>query len=171
MTKTTKTVQNIQDRVIAEVAGEDVLQLVSSLKNKTNVSEFKLAESVSLEINTVRNMLYRLYDVNLVTFTRKKDKKKGWYVYYWTFNPKQIRFVEANLRKKKYEMLRDRMIREQSSQFYLCESRCIRLDFEQATDFSYKCPECGSLLHIDNNEQKIQDIERQMRELERTIRV
>jgi transcription initiation factor TFIIE subunit alpha len=62
--------------VIVEVAGKDVLPLVKALKNKKNVSEFKLADAIKQEINLTRNMLYRLYDHNLVSFIRKKDKKK-----------------------------------------------------------------------------------------------
>ena len=77
--------------VISDVAGEDVVPLVQSLKNKKNVSEFKLAENINKEVNVARNMLYRLYDHNLVSFIRRKDKKKGWYIYYWTFNLKKIR--------------------------------------------------------------------------------
>ena len=75
-------------KTISSVAGEDVLPLVERLRGRQNVSEFILADEVQHEINAVRNMLYRLYHANLVTFTRKKDKQKGWYIYYWTFNPK-----------------------------------------------------------------------------------
>ena len=69
------------DNVVENVAGKDVLPLVKTLKNKKNVSEFKLADDIKEEINTTRNMLYRLLDNNLVSFVRKKDKKKGWYIY------------------------------------------------------------------------------------------
>ncbi|MBW2978857.1 hypothetical protein KY304_01975, partial [Candidatus Woesearchaeota archaeon] len=58
------------DDIICQVAGEDVLPLVKVLKNKKNVSEFKIAESIKKEINLTRNMLYRLYDHNLVSFIR-----------------------------------------------------------------------------------------------------
>jgi transcription initiation factor IIE alpha subunit len=57
--------------VVTAVAGEDVLPLVKQLKNKKNVSEFKLAESLKLEVNVARNMLYRLYHANLVSFIRR----------------------------------------------------------------------------------------------------
>ena len=81
------------EQVVTDVAGEDVIPLIKQLKNKKNVSEFKLAEALELEVNLVRNMLYRLYHANLVSFTRRKDKKKGWYIYYWTFRIKQIKYV------------------------------------------------------------------------------
>ena len=84
------------ETVVGDVVGADVISLVRSLKNKKNVSEFKIAETLKQEVNITRNMLYRLYDANLVTFIRKKDKVKGWYIYYWTFNPKHIGFLAKN---------------------------------------------------------------------------
>ena len=66
---------SIQEAV-SELAGNDVIPLVKALKNKKNVSEFKLADDINEEINKTRNMLYRLYNANLVSFIRKKDKEK-----------------------------------------------------------------------------------------------
>lgn len=156
--------------VISEVAGEDVLPLVKSLKNKKNVSEFKLAENIKQEINITRNMLYRLYNSNLVSFMRKKDKKKGWYIYYWTFNPKMVKYLSSSLKKRRFEHLKERLKREKSSDFFTCESKCVRLDFEQATDFQFKCPECGSLLNQEDNTEKIKKLEKEIKGLEKELK-
>ncbi len=161
----------IVDEVISEVAGEDVLPLVRALKNKKNVSEFKLAEDIDREINEVRNMLYRLYNANLVSFIRKKDKKKGWYIYYWTFNAKRISYLTMDLKKRKFKKLVDRIEVEKNSDFYLCSAnQCIRLDFSQAIDFNFKCPECGALMNQEDSEEKIKDLEREAKELQRDIK-
>ncbi len=110
------------EEVISEVAGEDVLPLVKALKNRKNVSEFVLAEEIKQEINKTRNMLYRLYDSNLVSFIRKKDKKKGWYIYYWTFNSKRIKYLSKSLKKKRLEKLKERLKREKSGDFFTCDN-------------------------------------------------
>src|SRR3989338_5398664 len=128
--------------VVAQVAGQDVLPLVRTLKNKKNISEFKIAEMINQEVNIVRNMLYRLYHANLVSFTRRKDKKKGWYIYYWTFRIKRVAFLGLQIKKEKLEKLLERLHREQASHFFICQNKCVRLDFEQATNFQFKCPEC-----------------------------
>lgn len=153
--------------VISEVAGPDVLPLVKSLKNKSNISEFKLASTLRQEINTVRNMLYRLYNANLVTFIRKKDQKKGWYIYYWTFNTRNIHHLAEEIKKKKVEKITERLTREKNSLFYLCKNKCLRLEFEQAADFEFKCPECGSLLDQEDNRQKIQTLQQEMDTLQK----
>src|SRR3989344_3959385 len=109
----------IIEGVVSEVAGEDVVPLVKVLKNKKNVSEFKLAENINREVNEIRNMLYRLYDANLVSFIRKKDKKKGWYIYYWTFNGKRVKDLVSDLKKKRLEALKQRLSREEGGNFYV----------------------------------------------------
>jgi|ETN02SMinimDraft_4_1059925.scaffolds.fasta_scaffold32236_2 transcription initiation factor TFIIE subunit alpha len=156
----------IIEGVVTEVAGEDTLPLVKYLKDKKNISEFKIAESLKEEVNFTRNMLYRLYHNNLVSFIRKKDKKKGWYIYYWTFNPKTVGHLFGTLRKKRLENLRERLKREQSGQFFICPERCMRLDFEQATNFEFKCVECSQLLSLDENTEVIGKIQSEIDELE-----
>ncbi len=160
----------IIEETISEVSGEDTLKLVRVLKNKKNVSEFKLAEDIDKEVNETRNMLYRLYYLNLVSFIRRKDKKKGWYIYYWTFNPKIIKHLVFDLKKKKLDRLKERFDRERNNQFFICTNKCIRLDFEQAVDFEYKCPECGALMFEDYNIDKIKKLEKEIKELEKELK-
>lgn len=155
------------NRVVSEIAGSDTIELINYLKDKKNISEFKIAQEVGKEINIIRNMLYRLYDANLVTFIRKKDKQKGWYIYYWTFDPKHIPHLVKHLKLKKLERLKERLKREKENDFYICKSNCIRLDFDQATDFGYKCPECGEIMYKENNEQKIKEIENEIKSVEK----
>lgn len=158
------------DEVVAEVAGPDVVPLVRILSDKSNVSEFKLADSMKAEINITRNMLYRLYDHNLVSFSRKKDKKKGWYIYYWTFNKNRVRDLLINLRKKKIEKLQERLQREKTTQFYVSKEAGIRLDFEKAHDFNFKCPETGQLMEVEDNSQRIAELERDLAQTETDLK-
>ncbi|MBI4151263.1 hypothetical protein HY492_03995 [Candidatus Woesearchaeota archaeon] len=164
-----KAAGTIVEDVVSQLIGEDVLPLVKALKNKQNISEFKLASTIRREINMTRNMLYRLYDQNLVSFSRKKDKKKGWYIYYWTFNIKRIKYLAEELKKKRLEKLQERLGREQTTQFFSCKNNCIRLSFEQATDFEYKCPECGELLNQEDNSKKIEDIKTEIASLQNEL--
>lgn len=165
-----KITSKLIDEVVIEVAGQDVLPLVKILRSKSNVSEFKLATQMKREINLTRNMLYRLYDHNLVSFSRKKDKKKGWYIYFWTFNQKRVKDLVKDIKKKKYEKLLERLAREKNGQFYLCANNCMRLDFEQSHDFNFKCPECGSLLNVEDNAAKIKELQKELLALEKEVK-
>ncbi len=165
-----KASDKLLQETIAEVAGPDVWPLVRALRNKKNISEFKLADAIKKEINLTRNMLYRLYDHHLVTFIRKKDKKKGWYIYYWTFNPKRVKELVRNLKKTRVERLKERLEREKSTNFFMCANKCIRLDFDQATEFEYKCPECGEILQQEDNTKRIAELEKELQRLEKELK-
>lgn len=164
------TTNDVTTTVIESVAGHDVLPLVEVLKGKKNVSEFTIAEALKEEINTIRNKLYRLYDFSLVEFTRKKDKKKGWYIYYWTFVPSKVPFLMKEMKRKKLDKLKERLKAEQNNNFFSCSNECVRLSFEKAMDFEFKCPECGSLMNQEDTTKRIEHIINEIHELEKEIR-
>jgi len=139
------------------------------LKGKENVSEFRIASRLKREINKIRNVLYRLYEKSLVRFIRKKDKKKGWYIYYWTFNKGRVKELMIQLLQQKLERLRERLSREESEQFFLCVNGCVRLDFEQSAGFSFKCPECNKLLEHQDNIKTIKNLREQIKKFDKQL--
>ncbi len=153
---------------ISEVAGEDVVPIVEYLHDKRNVSEFKIAEDIKEEVNYVRSRLYKLHSQNLVTYYRKKDRQKGWYISYWTFNPSGLKHATLVLKKTKLEELRERLKREEDNRdlFYICPTLCIRMDFDNATDVGFKCPECGRTLTNQENSKTIALLRTKISELE-----
>ena len=149
--------------------GEDAIPVVRYLKNNKNISEFKIAEVIKKEVNATRNILYRLYENNLVSFMRKKDKQKGWYIYYWTFDQKRVKYFVVYLKKKKLAKYKERIKREKIGNFFACRNKCIRLNFDQATDFEFKCPECGIVLDQDDNSKTIEKLEKDADALEKEL--
>ncbi|MFH2028330.1 MAG: hypothetical protein ABIJ08_04290 [Nanoarchaeota archaeon] len=165
---------NLSKRVVEEtviqVTGKDVVPLVEALKNKKDVSEFKIASEIKKDINQTRNMLYRLYNQNLVSSIRKKDKKKGWYIYYWTLNNNRMKFLATKSKKAYLDRLMSRLEREKTLDFYSCANKCIRLDFEKSTEINFKCPECGNLLHMADNVEIIKKLEKEIKEIKSKIK-
>ncbi|MFH0978845.1 MAG: hypothetical protein V1837_06105 [Candidatus Woesearchaeota archaeon] len=155
-------------KTISELVGEDVIPLVKFLRNRKNISEFKIAEKINIEVNQTRNMLYRLHDHNLVTYHRKKDRIKGWYISYWTFNIKRLKQLVHSLQKQKITQLKDKLKKEEENQnsYFICPNLCVRLDFDQSTDFEFKCPECGSLLVHQDNTKTIINLKEKIKVLE-----
>ncbi len=148
--------------LIKEVIGEDVMPLVKLIDNSKEWSEFELASKLKKEVNEIRNLLYKLHKHNLVGFKKKKDEEKGWYVYYWFFNRKGLGHVVKDANTQKLKKLVDRLEREKQNQFFICKDLCIRLDFEQAMTSNFSCPECGDVLHQEDNSGKIKDIEKEI---------
>ena len=164
---------NVPDKVIEsiilEIGNLNLLPLVNILKDKDNVSEFKLAEKLNTTVNIVRNLLYRLQEFNLVSFTRKKDKKKGWFIYFWTLDKKKFFQLGVSLKVNHTGTLTKRLDREKNQMFYICEDKCVRLDSTSAIEHSYSCPECGKLIVEKNNSREVTMIEKKMKELESEI--
>src|SRR3989344_77257 len=157
-----KMTDRLLDELMIELIGEDSLKLIKLIKSRSNVSEFLIAEKLKISINQVRNILYRLQNYNLVTFTRKKDKKKGWYIYYWTFNLKRARELLLESKKNKLERFGKRLDRELHNSFYVCPNSCIRMDEDTAMSYEYKCQECGTILAKEDNSKIIDQIKKEI---------
>lgn len=162
------TTKHVED-FVGELSGKDVVPLVKLLKGKKNVNEFKIAEKLSLSVNQVRNMFYRMSEHSLVSSTRKKDKKKGWYVYYWTFNLTRAKQLVLNFKKRKLEELKKRLSREGKETFFVCPSEKIRLRFENALEHNFKCPECGAVLEEEDNIKYLEELKVDIQDLEKEL--
>jgi transcription initiation factor TFIIE subunit alpha len=154
--------------VVEDIVGESGVKIVKYLKDRKNISEFVIAEKTKLDMQSTRHILYKLNDYNIATYIRKKDRKKGWYISYWTFNRKRVKDLVNKLKKEKLEKLREQLRREEENRgnFFICTRACARLDFDQATEFQFKCPECGSLLNQQDNDKTISNIKEKIKELE-----
>ena len=155
---------------VKEVVGEDSIKVVEFLKDKKNISDFKIAEKVKTDIHEIRNILYRLYNHNLVTYYRKKDRQKGWYISYWTFNKKRVGDLMKDVHYSKIDKFTQRLREEEANQgnIYMCPNACVRVNFDKATDFEFKCPECGNILNHQDNEKTIKFLRNRVRELKMT---
>lgn len=152
---------------VKEVVGDDSVKVVEFLKDKKNISDFKIAEKTDIDIHQIRNILYRLYNHNLVSYYRKKDRQKGWYISYWTFNKKRIKDLIGIIKKQKLEKYSQRLFEEESNKdnFFLCPNACVRINFDKATDLEFRCPDCGNILNQQNNEKTIEFLKREIKSL------
>lgn len=161
--------KNVIFDVVSELAGDEVVPLVRLLDTKKDISEIRLAKKVGVEVNIIRGLLYKLYYNNLVCCSKRKDIKTGWYVYHWYLNARRIKYMFKRVRLGKIDKLKERLQREIEEKFFHCQDKCIRLNFDQAIDFKYQCPECGSTLEMENNGHKVQKLQEQIRILEQEV--
>jgi transcription initiation factor TFIIE subunit alpha len=156
------------ENVVTELISPEAIPIVLYLIGKTKVSEFVIADALNMEIHRARNLLYKLFEQNVLSFIRKKDKIKGWYICYWDFNEKILPFLSEKIRQNKVEKLKERLDKESSSTFYMCRNACARMDFEKAMEFNFKCPECGELMNEQNNVRTLEFLKEKITELEKT---
>ena len=155
------------EEILTVVVGEQGLPLVRELVGKENVSEFDLAKRTNFDIKIVRKLLYLMYNHNMICFTRKKDKQKGWYIYYWTLINESIRFSYFKMKRDLLEKLNAQLEQEEKELFFVCPRGCTRLNFDHATEFEFHCPECGDLLNQDDSKVKIENLKKVISETEK----
>ncbi|MBI2145471.1 hypothetical protein HYU18_04075 [Candidatus Woesearchaeota archaeon] len=155
-------------RTVAETLGEEAVPIVQYLKGKKNISEFKIADSIRAEVNSVRKMLYAMQNSNLVSYYRKKDRQKGWYISYWTLKPENFDYLALATKAQRLQQLRERLHKEEANQglFYICPQLDVRLEFDKAAEISFKCPECGATLQHQDNVKTIEQLKGKISELE-----
>lgn len=164
--------KDIVEEVVINILGKEGISLLELLRGKSNVSEFKIADKLKTTVNYIRHLLYKLVSYNLVSFIRKKDKKKGWYIYYWTLNEAEAEDMAIRLKKEKLDQLKKRLHKETNTDYLVCPNKCIRLSLESAMDYDFKCPECGSILERDKTgfsekiKKEITQIEEEIKEHE-----
>jgi len=149
---------NILKTLTEELAGANSGEIIEILFSKKNVNEFLIAKKMNITINQVRNILYKLSAEGLVSFIRKKDKKKGWYIYYWTLD------IEKSLEKirreliKKIEKHRQELEIRKSKRFYVCKTCNIEVGEETALEHGFTCNECADVYALSENESQIKEI-------------
>jgi len=157
------------EEILSSILGEEGLPLIRQLMGQDNISEFDLASNIKEDIKIVRRQLYILYNNNLVSFNRKKDKQKGWYIYYWTLLPDSIRFSYFKKKRELLERLKQQLEEEKQELFFVCPSNCVRLNFDQAMDFEFHCPECGELINQDNSEERVNELSKRVEILQKDM--
>ncbi|MBI5148944.1 hypothetical protein HZA33_04665 [Candidatus Pacearchaeota archaeon] len=156
-------------KLVEPIIGKNNLILIDLLKDKKDVNEFKLAQKVGLTINQVRNLLYKLYSHNIVSFVRKKDKRKGWYIYFWTLNKHKVLELAKNQGLKELEQLRHTLKSREHKRFYICKECGIELAEENALHNEYLCTECGQLLHLKEDKAHLNDVIKQIDRVKKEI--
>ncbi len=149
--------------IVSEVAGESAVKIVDLLYEKKNVNEFLIAKKLSLTINQTRNILYKLLDVGLVSFVRKKDGKKGgWYTYFWTMDVGRALELLRDRINKKIEGIERELHRRKSERFYYSPEANIEYTEVEALENNFICPETGGILELRDNSAIIKSLENEI---------
>ena len=155
------------NEIIAEIAGKQAEDLINLLFGKNDVNEFLIAKKLKLTINQVRNILCRLSNFNLVSFIRKKDKRKGWYTYFWTVEIKKALELLDERLAKHIESLKNQLKNREIKRFYFCKTCKTEVGEESALLNNFLCHECGETYELADNKKIISDLEKNILRLER----
>lgn len=161
--------QKQTEELIFEIAGKEGLSVYRILKGKKDVNEFLIAQKLKLTINQIRNIFYKFQAYNLVTSTSKKDRRKGWYIYFFTFNLIEASSAFINIKKEKIVRLEQQVSKEKAHQFYVCPNKDMRATLENAMEHNFTCVECGQLLVPDDNAKTVVKLEKEILNLKKEV--
>jgi len=147
---------NIDDATLLKVAEalgeEDAVKLIDILKGSQETTDDEIANKTGIRLNSVRKILYKLYDHSLVSLRRTRDPKTGWFIFHWRLQPDQLEGFILSQKRRVLEKLNIRLEYEKNHDFYYCYAPgCKRVPFEDAVELVFRCPTCGKpLMHYNN---------------------
>ena len=144
-------------KVASALGEEDAVKLIENLKNAEETTDDELASKTGIRLNSVRKILYKLYDHSLVSLRRTRDPKTGWFIFHWRLQPDQLEGFILSQKRRVLEKLNVRLEYEKNHDFYYCATAgCKRVPFEEAVELVFHCSTCGRPLAHSGNE-KITD--------------
>ena len=155
--------------VVVIIVGKQAEEIVDLLDSKKYVNEFIIAKKLDLTINQTRNILYKVLDHGLVSYIRKKDKRKGWYTYFWKIEVlKSLEFLKKILLKK-LDQVNHQIRSRETKQFYVCERCNIEFNEENALLHNFTCNECGDLFTSKDNTKLLKELKRILDKINREL--
>ena len=155
--------------MLENVFDEHVLKIARVLQRRKEVSEVELIRKFGNDSHYVRRALYALHGRGYVGFRRKKDETIGWYTYFWFFKPSEVVHDYYKENRERLQRLEERYARERETIYYVCPNGCMRLDFDHASDYKFRCPDCGMLMQPEEMQQHVRQMRAQIRELKAAL--
>ncbi len=154
--------KNFLKEVVGSVVGKQAEDIVDILDSDKYINEFIIAKKLDITINQTRNILYKLSDSGLVSSIRKKDKKKGWYTYFWKIEVlKSMEFLKG-IFEKKIEQMNNQVKSRETKQFYICERCNIEFTEEHALANNFTCNECGEVFTLKDNTKMLRELNKSL---------
>lgn len=160
-----KDVSTVIFEFLEELLGEGGVEVASTIYDNEYTDE-DIAKETGIRVNTVRKVLYRLYDNRLASYRRTRDKKTGWYIYYWKMDLAKASEIMRNLERDYLQKLRDKLEFERSNVFFSCGNGCEKVIFDVASENDFRCPECSAMLSFCDNASFIATLEEQIARLQ-----
>jgi len=157
--------------LVEEMAGEGTGRIVEILFGKKDVNEFTIAKKMELTINQVRNILYKLSAEGLVSFIRKKDKRKGWYIYYWTLKTEKCLVKLEQSLISKIQQLEKTLENRETKRYYVCKTCDIEVNEEKALENGFTCEECADVYELSDTSGAIRETKTKITKTEKDLKL
>ncbi len=134
------------------------------------VTDEEIAAITKVNLNTVRRVLFLLYENRLAVYRRQKDEDSGWLTYFWRIDLSGIDKVLESEMGRLLSNLEKRLEYEINNVFYGCPVCNYKLPFTNAVEIGFMCERCASMLVFEDNSEVIEAIEDRIAKLKGTMR-
>ena len=134
------------------------------------LSEYDIIEKTGLRSSVVRRVLNLLAEKGFVVYRKQRHPEKGRLVFYWKINYEGLPAVIESRKKQALERLRALLASEEETQYFVCPLDGTRYTFEEALEYEFTCPRCGTPLQPDEDrDMRIEILRRYISMLEAEI--
>ena len=158
--------QKFLNEALSSVVGKQGEELLEMLDDKKYVNEFLIAKKLNITINQARNILYRLSDKGLVSSIRKKDKRKGWYTYFWKIELLKSLLFLREMISEKISQIEHQIKSRETKRFYFCDRCHVEYNEENSLFHDFICDECGNVLVFKDNEKLLKDLKKELQKFD-----
>jgi transcription initiation factor TFIIE subunit alpha len=155
--------------VARELIGEDAVLLIKILSEQEETTDDELIQKTGMKLNALRKLLYQLFEQNLVSYRRVRDKEAGWFKYYWRINRTGLNIVLNAKKRRILSKLKERLEYESGNMFFFCPTDNARYIFDEAMETNFQCPVCGGKLDSIQNRDLISTLQRKIDDIEHNL--
>ena len=157
-------------KVATALGEEEAVKLIETLKNVEEITDDEISNKTGVRLNSIRKILYKLYDHSLVSLRRTRDPKTGWFIFHWKLQPDQLEGFILSQKRRVLEKLSVRLEYEKNHDFYYCYTPgCRRIPFEEAVELVFRCSTCGKPLMHYENEKIVQKLTTKVEQLRKEL--
>ena len=163
-----KTLSTTLKKVLSDFGGPEAVNIAKILAVADDeTTDEQIAENAKVKLNIVRKILYILSENKLARFRRVRDKRSGWFVFYWQESFDRLPDVLKERRQMVIEKLEARLQFEDENYFFLCSEGCEKRHiFIEAMEYNFQCQKCGKgTLSEDRNAKKVSFLQNSIKEL------
>jgi transcription initiation factor TFIIE subunit alpha len=162
----------ITEEFLQNVGGDYAVNLVKIWeKKKGNVTDEELAAELGVKITEIRTALNRLHYRGIACYQKSRNNKTGWYSYTWTVKTNRIAELVMERQAEEIQKITRRMETEKNYIYFGCKGGCITVPFEVATEYQFKCPECGKNLQEENTQKKVKQLNQRIEDIRKEVEV
>jgi transcription factor E len=150
------------EEIVVDVAGKQAEEMIDLLITPKYINEFIVAKKLDITVNQVRNMLYKLSDHGMASHIRKKDKRKGWYTYFWKIEILKSLELLRDILKKRIIQTDHQIKNREIKVFYICKRCNVEFNEENSLLQDFTCNECGNIFEIKDNTRLLRELKKDL---------